>query len=226
KILKNKKKLSKLYNEFFDLVSRFDLEGESLELVIGRGILTWKHPDRKVGLIRSPLLTQKLELNLDAEQGVITASRIEGINDVEREMLTGVSLPNKNKVEAIFNELKSTDIRDDNSDLLTRLIHTIDANGEYKKSNGVLEVHKTPVIYDETIFIFRVKNTRVLRDDLENIIEQIDAGSLEMNEALQSLLGEEVENNYTDDLELEDDNTAIFAKNELFFPLASNEQQK
>src|SRR5699024_5899409 len=142
KILKNKKKLSKLYNEFFDLVYRFDLEGESLDLVIGRGILTWKHPDRKVGLIRSPLLTQKLELNLDAEQGVITASRIEGINDVEREMLTGVSLPNKNKVEAIFNELKSTDIRDDNSDLLTRLIHTIDVNGEYKKSNGVLEVHK------------------------------------------------------------------------------------
>lgn len=104
--------------------------GQSFELVIGRGILTWKHRDRKIGLIRSSLLTQKIELNLDAEQGVITASRIEGGTTEE------------------------------------------------------LDIRKIRVIHDETIFIFKVKNTRVLRDELENIIEQIDAGSLEMNEAV------------------------------------------
>ncbi|WP_099159044.1 AAA domain-containing protein [Virgibacillus ndiopensis] len=223
--LKEKKKLSKLYNEFFDLVSRFDREGESLELVFGRGILIWNHPDKKIGLIRSPLLTQKLELNLDAEKGVITASRIDEINNVEREMLSGVSLPNKKRADAILNSLKTFDIKDDLSDLLTQLINTIDADGEYKGPNEHLEIRKTPIIYDDNIFIFRVKNTRVLRDDLENIIEQIDSGSIEINEAVKSILGE-VEFNHTVETELENDHENKFTRNELFFPLESNEQQK
>ncbi|MBP1950685.1 AAA domain-containing protein [Virgibacillus litoralis] len=226
--LKEKKKLEKLYNEFFDLVSRFDREGESLELVFGRGILTWNHPDKKVGLIRSPLLTQKLELDLDAEKGVITASRIDEMNNVEREMLSGVRLPNKNRVDEILNSLKTFDIKDDITDLLTQFVHTIDANGEYKEPDEEMENRNTPVIYDDTIFIFRVKNTRVLRDDLENIIEGIDSGRIELNEAVKSILGEEVQFSPADSSEADTDADAnnTFTKNQLFFPLESNEQQK
>src|SRR5699024_8022396 len=98
------------YNEFFDLVSRFDREGESLELVYGRGVLIWNHPDSKIGLIRSPLLTQKLELNLDAEEGVITASRIDEINNVEREMVSGVGVPNEKTGYSIIYSLKTFNI--------------------------------------------------------------------------------------------------------------------
>ncbi|GEL78694.1 AAA domain-containing protein [Tenuibacillus multivorans] len=224
--LKEKKKLEKLYNEFFDLVSRFDREGESLELVFGRGILTWKHPDKKIGLIRSPLITQKLELDLDAEKGIITASRIDEMNNVEREMLSGVSLPNKNRVDEILNSLKTFDIKDDISDLLTQLVHTIDANGEYKEFNEDMEIRNTPIIYDDTVFIFRVKNTRVLRDDLENIIEQIDSGKLEMNEAVKSILGDKVEQKVINDADSNNNHVNKFTKNQLFFPLEYNEQQK
>src|SRR5699024_4292067 len=83
--LRTKKKAAQLYNEFFDLVSRFEREGETIELVYGRGILTWNHSDEKIGIIRSPIVTSKLELNLDAKKGVITASRVEETNQIERE---------------------------------------------------------------------------------------------------------------------------------------------
>ena len=224
--LKKKRKIEKLYDQFFELVSRFDREGESLEFVYGRGILTWNHPDRKVGYIRSPLLTNKLTLELDAERGVITARRVDDTTIVEREMLSGVSLPNKNKLEEIFNSLKSRDIKDDISDLLTQLVHTIDAKGEYKNSiDGVSQTHNSPVIYDKSVFILRVKKTRVLRDDLQNIIEQIDTGNLEINDVINSIIDSTNGPTQNDPV----DNNSIDSKlpnNELFFPLPYNEQQK
>lgn len=223
--LANKKKLSKLYNEFFELVSQFDKEGESIELIFGRGILKWNHPDKRIGLINSPLLTQKLELNLDIERNVITAIRIDEISNVEREMLSGVNLPNKNKVEEILNRLNKTDITDDISEMLMHFISMIDADGEYKKPGKSIVIRDTPVIHDENIFIFRVKNTRVIRDDLESIIDLIDSGELEMNEAIKSLIGEEVE---SIDIENKENNNLNpeLPTNALFFPLESNEQQK
>lgn len=223
--LKEKKKLEKLYNEFFDLVSRFDREGESIELVFGRGILTWNHPDRKIGLIRSPLITQKLELNLDAENGIISASRVDEMNNIEREMFSGVNLPNKNRVDSILNRLRNFDITDEISDLFRELVNTIDSKGEYQEFNNNIETHHTPIIYDNTIFIFRVKNTRVLRDDLEDIIQHIDSGTLEVNEAIRSILGDRKKENENTYLESESKNNKL-TKKELFFPLEYNEQQK
>src|SRR5690625_4814397 len=224
--LQEKKKQFRLYNEFFDLVSRFEREGESLEFAFGRGILTWRHPDSKIGVIRSPLLTQILELNLDAEQGVITATVVDQTINVEREMLSGVSLPNKKKAEEIFNHLREIEMNDDISDLFTQLVHTIDANGEFKDYNSNITIGKSPIIYDHTIFVFRVKNTRVVRDDLENILEQLDSGSLTANKAIMSLLGEDVNSEHHVDVETKTDADIEFTKNRLFFPLPFNEQQK
>lgn len=226
KNLKKKKQQSRLYNEFFELVSRFEREGESLEFIYGRGVLTWQHPDRKVGLIRSPLITQNLELRLDAEKGIIYAQIIDETINVEREMLSGVNLPNKNKVEKIFNQLKMIDIKEDISDLLTKLVHTIDANGEFKDSDSVITIGDSPIVYDHSVFIFRVKNTRVVRDDLHNILEQISNGHLKVNQAIKSLLGEEADSNYIIENQKNTDESIEFTKNRLFFPLPFNEQQK
>ncbi|MDN7228188.1 hypothetical protein QWY15_12850 [Planococcus sp. N064] len=56
--LKIKKRTLEKYEEFFELFSRFEKEGETLEFVYGTGLFTWQHPDTKIGAIRSPLLTR------------------------------------------------------------------------------------------------------------------------------------------------------------------------
>lgn len=220
--LKEKKKQEQLYHDFFNLVSRFEREGESLELVLGKGILIWNYPDSKIGLIHSPILIQKLELELDANKGLIIAKKVEEMNHIDREMLSGVSLPNKNKVEDILNTLRTMDFNNDATELLTQLAYTIDANGEFRESDEKVTVNDTPVIYDQSVLMLRVKSTRVVRDDLENIIELIDSDSLEMNEAIQSILGEEVLIKDSQDAKTDNNLT----KNGLFFPLDYNEQQK
>src|SRR5699024_7060922 len=57
-------------------------------------------------------------------------------------------------------------------------------------------------------------------------IEQIDSGSIEINDAVKSILGDEVEFNHTGETELDSDHINKLTRNELFFPLESNEQQK
>lgn len=223
--LKEKRRQADLYEKFFNLVSRFEREGESLEFVLGKGILTWNHPDRKIGLIRSPIIIQKLELELDAIKGLIIAKRVDEINYVDREMLSGVSLPNKSNVDAILNSISNTNSHDDTTDLLTQLAYTIDANGAYVDSYEKITIIDTPIIYDQSVLLLRVKNTRVIRDDLINIIDRIDSDTFETNEAIQSILGIDVETtNEKGNPSNRTDNK--LTKNGLFFPLDSNEQQK
>lgn len=223
--LKQKKKQLALYNTFFELVSRFEKEGESLELIYGRGILTWKQADPKIGHIHSPLLLLKIELDLDAKNGVISAKLTDDNYMINHEMFSGIRLPNTERVENIFRNLMLTDIFNPDLSLLKEFINTIHSQGKfYEKGQQAITMSSTPAIFDEATIILRQKNTRVLRDDLTKIIASIEDGTLELNDAIKSLIYQEF-----DPTNLEanhgDKHNLLYKRNELFFPLPANEQQ-
>ncbi|GAA0615025.1 AAA domain-containing protein [Virgibacillus siamensis] len=222
--LKLKRYVSKLYNEFFQLVSRFEREGDTLELIFGRGILTWQHSDKKIGTIRHPLVTSKLELELIPQKGLIIAKQSEENVKVEREMLTNVDLPNKQKLDEIVEELKSMDILDDMSYLFHQYASLIHPDGSFVENKGSkLSVSRKPSIFDYPIFSLRSKKVRVLREDLKQIIEGLETGTIELTEAVTSIFEEE-----RDEAEFtaEKDSFSPLPKNHLYFPLPANEQQK
>ena len=216
-----KKKVVKLYNEFFELVTRFDREGETLELVYGKGLLVWRHAQ---GLIKGPLITQKLEITLHAERNtIIIASTGDSVKQ-ETEMFSGIPLHNKEKADSILISISPDEIKSDLEEPLTKFARLIHPDGEYRGATEQIEVSDSPQVFDRNVYILRKKTARVLRDDLENILKELANGKLELNEAIQSLLGEEVQVNSSD--ESHESSTKLLPKDILFFPLESNEQQK
>ncbi|WP_280771833.1 AAA domain-containing protein [Salipaludibacillus daqingensis] len=225
KNLRQKRKVSKLYSDFFELVSRFEKEGESLEFIFGRGILTWRKTVKKVENIRHPLLTCKLELELDAEKGIIAAKQIEEGITVEREMLSGINLPNMEKVEGVLQQMKQKNIDDEDlSELFHHYVQLISPEGQYVDGEKRAEIKDTPIIYDQTLFSLRSKKVRVLRDDLENIIQSIESHDLELSESVISIFDGSKEQEVKADAET--DYSFNLPRKHLYFPLPSNEQQK
>lgn len=223
--LTEKKLIQKLYGEFFDLIQQMEKEGEALEFIFGKGMFCWKHLDEKIGTIRSPLLSTKLELDLDAEKGIISARQVEQVTIVEREMFSGVHLPNITKLNQLIEDVENHDILKDQTDIFTQFVHLIDAKGEYTADGSTLIVKDEPVIYDVSILALRRKNVRVLRNDLEQIISGIQDEEIDLPDAVSALIGEPVEKKTANKTE-EGERDQAYHQNALFFPLEANEQQK
>lgn len=216
-----KKKVIDFYNQFFELATRFDREGETLELVFGRGLFVWKHPQ---GLIRGPLITQKLEITLYAEKNIITIAATGNAIKQETEMFSGIPLHNKEKAEAILNSVSPDEMKRDLEGKFTNFIRSIHADGEFYSRQASVETTSTPKVFDQNVYVLRKKTARVLRDDLESILKELANENLELNEAIQSLLGEETRS--SDSEQGDDSSKGLLPKDILFFPLESNEQQK
>lgn len=222
--LTEKKRVQKLYGEFFDLIQQMDKEGETLEFIYGRGMFCWKHPDDKVGTIRSPLLTIKLEIDLDADRGVISGKQVEQLTIMEREMFSGVHLPNIAKINELIHDVQNQSILNDQTEFFTQFVRLIDAKGEYITSDSSMTVRDEPIIYDISIFSLRRKNVRVLRNDLEQIISSIDDEQISMPETIAAIIGEPAKTTNEQGEKGARENN--FISNDLYFPLESNEQQK
>ncbi|WP_147299288.1 AAA domain-containing protein [Halobacillus trueperi] len=224
--LKEKKVVSELYNDFFHLISRFEREGDTIEFIYGRGILTWQHSDQKIGTIRHPLITSKLELNLIAEKSLIVAEVVNDNVKIERDMLSSISLPNLQQLDHVIEEMKERDIRDDFSDLFHKYMSLIHPDGTYEgDSDATVNITSTPVLYEQEIFSLRGKKVRVLREDLEQIISGIENGSIEMTEAVTSIFEGESAEKEEQSVSTGDESTPL-PKDHLYFPLPANEQQK
>lgn len=223
--LSEKKQVLDLYETFFELIARFEKEGEALEFVYGSGILCWRHPDPKIGTIRHPLLTSKLELELNADRGVIMAKMVDDEIHFEQEMLSSVRIPNMQQINELVAAAKERTITDDLTDVFQKFIQLFDANGRYIEHADQIAVGKDPVVYHHSMFSLREKNTRVLRNDLEQIIEGLQEGTVELTDAIQSLIGDQTEENAVQQ-DVSVPAAQAPGKNELFFPLDANEQQK
>lgn len=223
--LTEKKYVQKLYSEFFEIIQQMEKEGEALEFLFGKGMFVWKFSDEKDGTIRAPLLTTKLELDLNADKGIIIARQVEQNITVESEMFTGIQMPNIMKINQLKRDLEGHSMVEDHTDFLTQFVHLINANGQYIDEEPEKMLPKSdPVIYDHPIFFLRRKNVRVLRNDLEQIINGINDAQVEMTESILGVIGEEITidqmNSYDDQQE------TTFISNDLYFPLEANEQQK
>lgn len=221
--LREKKRVLALYSTFFDLISRLEKEGESLEFIYGKGLFCWKHPT--VGTIRLPLLTVKNELQLDPDQGIISIKQVSTDIRFERDIFSGIQIPNTQQINDLIEEIQLQKVTGDLSDFFTRFIHLVDANGEFELETSVIKSKDYPVIYDTSMFVLRSKNVRVLRDDLESILSVISSGDLDLPDTIRSLLGESVDCSVEQGAVNSEVDKPV-SQNSLYFPLASNEQQK
>ncbi|SIS90419.1 AAA domain-containing protein [Salimicrobium salexigens] len=221
--LREKRIVLDLYDKFFHLVSRFDQEGDTLEFIYGRGILTWSHGGKSVGTIRHPVISAKLELELNPRQKRIIAKTSEDTVKVERDMFSGIQLPNRRILDEVISSMQDQGIDEDFEELFEQFVTLIHPDGAVKDMKKHIDIKATPAIYNQEVFAVRSKKVRVLREDLEQIIGGVEDGSLEMTEAVTSIFEGKSPRNST---EGKGDTKNPLPKDHLYFPLPANEQQR
>jgi hypothetical protein len=219
--IKAKKKVKRVYEEFFNLIQILQKEGESLELLFGKWLLTWKHPNHEIGEIRHPLFTLKLDLNFDADTGVIKVFSSYQCFRLEKEMLLGVNLPNAQRITEIGQKVMFLDFSDGIDDYATQFIKLLDANGRVANEANI-QVSSEPTIYDKYMFVLRRKDNHVIKKDLETILEGINSDEIDVSPSIASIVGDAT----SEDKEDTDASSWDSLGDDLYFPLPANEEQK
>lgn len=223
--LKEKKKTKRVYEEFFNLIQTLQKEGESLELLFGKWIFTWKHKNPNIGEIKHPLFSLKLDLHFDADTGIIKAFSSYQCFRLEKDMLGGINLPNAQKITEISQQVMFLDFEDNIDNHAVQFVKLIDASGRVSKDLGKVEVNEEPAVYDKYMFFVRRKDNHVIKKDLETIIEGMNNDDISVTPSIASIVGDEVS---VSDNESSNGELSSWEKlgEDLYFPLPSNEEQK
>lgn len=147
----------KFYNQLFSLYSRLNREAESLELVLGDGLIKWAIDER---IINHPVLLQKvdLEFNSNKPSFIITCDEIK--TEIYTPMLRVINSVDQTIISEIIKEIeeKNDHIADINNNVESyrRLINGISESGGYLEHNSVIS--SQPSITSNPILFLRKRN--------------------------------------------------------------------
>ncbi|MGG4548944.1 AAA domain-containing protein [Rossellomorea marisflavi] len=213
------KKVQTFYELFFRIHQDFQNEGEGLELLLGKTLFTWK---RDLGSIKHPLFTTKLDIDFDADKGIITVSPANQGYKLELNMLSGIPLPNMEQIQNIGKLARyKDDYEEDINDLSNQFMQLVDAGGRTARVGDVVTPTSNATAHiDEYVMILRKKDNQVLKNDLEQTVEMMQSDDYEVPATISSIVGNEVKESEMNHEKWSDVGT------ELYFPLAANEEQK
>ena len=160
-----------LYNNLFKLYSDMKKEAESVELVLGDGILVWRKEAR---YIHHPVFLQKVHLEFDPLTPAFTIKCEEIKTDIYTSLLRIIPSINQRMLSDLIHDVEENNysIADFNNTfaLYKRMIHVIDTNGCFTEE-------KVSVSSDARMFsspvIFLRKRTLGYSTFIESIIDEI-----------------------------------------------------
>ncbi|MDE5976843.1 MAG: AAA family ATPase, partial [Turicibacter sp.] len=217
---KNKRQIQKLYDYFFQLRQMMKSEEESLEVMMGIGVLSYqlKNP------IHHPMLVMKLELDFDAERGV--AKLLPGVKgyQLDLEVLAGVEFANQQEIMQLKESVSGTMISpfnvSESEGILRQLVHYMHPNGLYLSQGDGEPMSRFPMIKQQSIIFVRKRSEALLKEDLQSTIEYLEDGGA-IPKTIQAII--DVDGLQQTQAELKD---WVGIGEQLLFPLPANEEQK
>jgi hypothetical protein len=230
-------KVDKIYraNLFYDQMYALRLllknEGDSYELLLGQGLLTWKHD--AAGSIFAPVFITPLTLDFDASKRVIEItpdpmykgfteiSFLHGLeNPAEMDLITWSDKINSNPFDFWHLEtLKSQ------AQTLVNYVSTESEERFEATPSSVPELTKSPSIWNSPV-IFARKRTNDLWSKYAGFIRRdIEKNEVKLTQFISDLVGDYVEEGNENEVEVEEVEHSI-SEAELFFPLPWNDEQK
>lgn len=224
-------KANLLYDQLYALRLLLKNEGDSYELLLGQGLLTWKH--KAVGTIYAPIFLTPLTIDFDAAKRVIEispdpmfrgfveiSSLYEMDNPAEMDLIAWSDAINSNPFDFWHLEGLKTQSK--------TLINYLSTESEDNFSNEITsapEVEKEASIWNAPV-IFARKRTNDLWSKYAGIIRRdIENNNAEPTEFITDLIG-----GYENDSQKltvgEKEQDASIKESELFFPLPWNDEQK
>src|SRR3989338_4239192 len=226
-------KANLLYDQLYALRLLLKNEGDSYELLLGHGLLTWKHPS--VGAIYAPIFFTPLTLDFDASKRTIEinpdplfrsfveiapVSEMDNPADVDLDKWMGAV--NSNPFDFWHLEtLKSQ---------ANTFLNYLSPDGEdHFTDEGVSAPALTdkPSIWNAPIIFARKRTNSLWSKYAETIKRDIEQNGAKSTEFINDLIGEYEEEKDRIGLEENEKETTIAIKeSELFFPLPWNDEQK
>ncbi|HEY7597636.1 MAG TPA: AAA domain-containing protein [Actinophytocola sp.] len=150
---------------------------EELELVVGVGCLAWRPPDHPE--VRRHVVTAPVTITLDDDTGQLAVRRVESVDaaDVELDMLDPGRIPNPrhvNDIRAQARELAGHPLdRTEAGALVRRVVHMLDAGGEYRDGGAVPMPAAHAVASFAPAVILRRRSQQGLVEIFSTIVDQL-----------------------------------------------------
>ncbi len=217
---KQKRQTQKLYDYFFQLRQMMKSEEQSLEILMGIGMLTYqlKYP------IHHPILIMRLELDFDAERGVAKLLPTSRGYQIDFEVLAGVDFANQQEIMQLKESISSSTINPfdsmDSEGILRQFIHYMHPNGLYLGENEPEPVSKFPMVKQQSVIFIRQRSEALLKEDLKSTIEYLEEGGT-IPKTMQAIID-------VNGLKQSQDEISDWSgiREQLLFPLPANEEQK
>ena len=216
---RQKRETQTFYNYLFHLMQDIKSDSHPVELMLGSGLLTYHDQSS----IYYPILTTKLELMFDAEQGIARLVPIAKATSLELEMLSNAKVENGQDILNLRQVVKS-DVHDlfdvkNHEHILKQFIHFMHPGGTYTTDINY-QASEEPVVCARQVLFVRKTSDSLLKEDLRQTISYIEEGG-KIPRTLQAIYN-------TDALTLTKEDLRGWDRlNEpLLFPLHANEEQK
>ena len=226
-------KANLLYDQFYALRLLLKNEGDSYELLLGHGLLTWNHPS--VGAIFAPIFFTPLMLDFDASKRTIEinpdpifrsfveiASISEMDNPADIDLDKWMGAVNSNPFDFWHLEtLKSQ---------ANTFLNYLSPDGEDNFTDEITStptLTENPSIWNAPMIFVRKRTNSLWSKYAETIKRDIEQNGTKSTEFINDLIGE-----YKEDEkglgfeENEKETTMVIKESELFFPLPWNDEQK
>ena len=221
-------KVHKVYSALFNIHHEQLRLGEEYELVLGLGLLTWQTPTRQH--TRRHLIVADAILEFEARLGKFTIRpHTEGAKlRPELDMLAIEDHPVRAEKTAKVSLSRADDDPWEKGcveGVLQALVHSINSQGYYDNTLEVKNIRASskPVVEFAPALILRKRSAKGLTETLKRIKEQIEKGEYIPSEFED--LAEVHRKNGGEQGEVSDYSNVIF-DGEIFFPKASNDEQR
>ena len=230
-------KANLLYDQLYALRLLLKNEGDSYELLLGHGVLTWQHPG--VGAIQAPIFLSPLILDFDASKRTIeinpdpmfrnfveTSSLYETDNPAEMDLITWGDQINANPFD--FWHLETLKAQ---SQTLINYISTDSEDHFTDEMVSAPTASKNPTIWNAPVIFARKRTNDLWSKYAATIRKDIEQYGVEATEFITDLIGEYDETpagmgDGESGGERIDNSEISIDESELYFPLPWNDEQK
>ncbi len=231
---KKKKRIQDIYARLFSMYQQQKSLGESYEVVLGLGFLTWETPSLQS--IARHIITAQVDLGFDADKGdIFVRPSVEGAKlQIEEDMLepderpvVEIQLNLQERLKQVSNEIWDAGLV---QPVIRSWIQALHANAVYSDSwerNGI--INESPSAFFAPALILRKRTARGLIGFIDQIISQLSKG-VEIPKSVRMFVDicedkiEDYSQEATEDLNKSLSNFDA-EKDQIFFPLPANEEQ-
>lgn len=212
-----------VYTQIFKVGEQVASAPEDFELVLGLGRLRWEEQGQQP--VDRHLVTMPVEVDLDDATGAVAIRSTAGMEvRVELDMLEPSRWPHQDLILEVIDQIVESSAhildRDETALPLTRLVHRLDARGEYRSDAAGQENYQFPVVSFSPTLILRPRSRRGVLQLLQRIRDQLEESGRLPN-GLRLLVGSEQWERDTASRDSGDEGLP-----EIYLPLPANDEQR